>query len=199
MMTPLEAKKGKLEKIYEQFEIEVHEYKKNAICKPGCAFCCTEVGDVDITTLEGLIIRERVSHFPKSLKTRIRKKSNQNKAEKEKGNISSCPFLKGDNTCLIYDIRPFSCRQLYSIRECQEVGATIHRPVAERARATVREMQELDISGYSGHLSFILHLLGKPGFRKVYESGGFDPAKIIDFGKTHGIVINRYVCGLSMV
>ncbi len=199
MMTLPETKKEKLERIYGQFEIKAQEYKKNAVCKPGCAFCCMEVGDVDITTLEGLIIRERISCFPKSLKIWVRKKINKNRLEKEKGNVTPCPFLKGDNTCLIYDIRPFSCRQIYSIRECRELGATIHRPAAVWAKVAAREMQELDISGYSGHLSFILHLLGKSGFRKVYESGGFDPGKIIDFGKTYGIVINRYICGLPLV
>jgi hypothetical protein len=53
-------------------------------------------------------------------------------------------------------------------------------------------MQRLDRTGYSGHISFILHLLEKPGFRKLYLSGGFDPGKIAKFGKTHGLVINHF-------
>ncbi|MBW1717643.1 MAG: hypothetical protein JRJ77_17835 [Deltaproteobacteria bacterium] len=53
-------------------------------------------------------------------------------------------------------------------------------------------MQRLDDTGYSGHISFILYLLDKPGFRKLYLSGGFDPGKIARFGKSHGIVINRF-------
>jgi hypothetical protein len=53
-------------------------------------------------------------------------------------------------------------------------------------------MQELDDTGYSGHLSFILHLLEKASFRNQYVRGGFDPKKIMRFGKSHRIMINRY-------
>jgi hypothetical protein len=38
--------------------------------------------------------------------------------------------------------------------------------------------------------SFILHLLDKPEFRKLYMAGGFDPGQIMEFGKSHGIIIN---------
>ncbi len=56
-------------------------------------------------------------------------------------------------------------------------------------------MQQLDDTGYSGHISFVLYLLDRPEFRKIYLSGGFDPSKIMEFGKNHGMVINRNVCG----
>jgi hypothetical protein len=35
--------------------------------------------------------------------------------------------------------------------------------------------------------------MAKPDFRKLYQSGGFDPVKIMTFGKKYGIVINRMV------
>ncbi len=54
-------------------------------------------------------------------------------------------------------------------------------------------MQQLDDTGYSGHISFILHLLDRPSFRKLYLAGGFDPQKIMAFGRAHGIIINRFV------
>lgn len=185
------AKKNKLKEIYERFEIEAHEYRQHAICKAGCSYCCTDVGSVDIITLEGLIIRERINSLAKPLKTRIKKRLAQNKRDKEKRNIAKCPFLKENNTCLIYDIRPFSCRQLYSVQECRGRGPTVHRHAVELAKKTVKEMQQLDETGYSGHISFILYLLDKPEFRKSYLARGFDPGKIMAFGKTHGIVINR--------
>jgi hypothetical protein len=56
----------------------------------------------------------------------------------------------------------------------------------------VKEIQRLDNTGYSGHISFILHLLGMAEFRKAYLSGAFNPALIADFGKSHGIIINRF-------
>lgn len=185
------AKQNKLKEIYERFEIEAHEYKKHAICKAGCSYCCTDVGSVDIITLEGLIIQERINSLAKPLKDKIKKKLEQNKRKKEKRNIARCPFLKRNNTCLIYDIRPFSCRQLYSVQKCKGRGPTVHRQSVELAKKTVRKIQRLDETGYSGHISFILYLLDNAEFRKLYMEGGFNPGKIMAFGKTHGIVINR--------
>ncbi len=187
----LEEKKKRLKEIYARFEIDAYEFKKDAICKIGCTYCCTDVGNVDIITLEGVIIQERVNGLPQPVKGQVKRKIAQNKREKEKEKITRCPFLKEDNTCLIYDIRPFSCRQLYSIRECRNRGPTVHRQATELAKEAVKEMQQIDDTGYSGHMSFILYLLDRPGFRKSYLSGGFDPGKIAKFGKTHGLVINR--------
>ena len=58
---------------------------------------------------------------------------------------------------------------------------------------TVKELQHLDATGYSGHLSYILHLMSTPDFKELYQTGGFDPAKIMSFGKKYGIIINRKV------
>ncbi|MFC1859795.1 YkgJ family cysteine cluster protein [Thermodesulfobacteriota bacterium] len=188
----LKAKEKKLKEIYERFEKSASEYKKDAICKIGCGYCCT-AGSIDITTLEGLVIRAQIKGFSKPLKSRIKKKLAQNKHEKESQKIAQCPFLKEDQTCLIYEVRPFSCRQLYSVRECRDRGPTIHRRASELAKTFIQKLQRLDETGYSGHISFILYLLERPEFRKLYQSGGFDPVKIMDFGKGHGIVINRIV------
>jgi len=186
------AMKERRQESYERFETDAHKFKHAAICKIGCTYCCTDVGNVDTTTLEGVIILKRVNSLPQPLKGQIKKKIAQNRLKKEKEKIARCPFLKEDDTCLIYDIRPFSCRQLYSIRECRGRGPTVHRQATELAKKTVREMQRLDDTGYSGHISFILYLLDKSGFRRLYLSGGFDPGKIARFGKSHGIVINRF-------
>jgi Fe-S-cluster containining protein len=188
----LEEKKKRLKEIYARFEIDAYEFKKDAICKIGCTYCCTDVGNVDIITLEGVIIQERVNGLPQPVKGQVKRKIAQNKREKEKEKIARCPFLNEDHTCLIYDIRPFSCRQLYSIRECRGRGPTVHRQATELAREAVKEIQRLDDTGYSGHISFVLHLLNMPGFGKLYLSGGFDPGKIAKFGKTHRLVINRF-------
>jgi Fe-S-cluster containining protein len=188
----LEQNKGRLKEIYERFEADALEFKKDAICKIGCTYCCTDVGNVDIVTLEGVIIRERVNSLSQPLKREVKKRIAENRLEKEKEKIARCPFLKEDDTCLIYDIRPFSCRQLYSIKECRGRGPTVHRRATELSKEVVREIQRLDDTGYSGHISFILYLLDKSGFRKLYLSGGFDPGKIAKFGKTHRLVINRF-------
>lgn len=45
--------------IYDRFENETRELRRDAVCRPGCAFCRTEMGTVDLTTLEAVAIRER--------------------------------------------------------------------------------------------------------------------------------------------
>jgi len=146
-----EDKKRRLKEIYETFEREAEEYKESAICKPGCAYCCIHFGSVDITTLEGIIIRDRVNSFVKP---------------------------------------PFSCRQLYSLLKCDGRGPTVHRQAVELTEKTVQSLQRLDSTGYSGHISFIIHLLEKQEFRDFYLAGGLNPAQIMGFGKTHDIIIN---------
>lgn len=184
-------KRKKLRELYSQYEKDVAEFKKSAACVKGCANCCIDVGNIDITTLEGIIIYDRVATFEEPLKSRIKAGLAQNKMEREKGVLSRCAFLKADKTCLIYDIRPFSCRWLYSIKKCDGASPTIHRRALNLAKQTVKKIQQLDSSGYSGHMSYILFLLDKEEFRKLYLLGKSKPQKIAYFGQSHGIIINR--------
>jgi len=194
MILKILDKKEKLTEIYSDFEKSVDEFKKFAACKIGCADCCIYVGNVDITTMEGIVIQNRLETFEKKLKAKIRKKLDKNKAERERGILAKCAFLKEeDNTCRIYDIRPFSCRRIYSIKQCNQSQPVVHRQVIELADYTISKLQQLDDTGYSGHMSFILYLLGKTGFRKAYLTGKFNPGEIMNFGKSHGIIINRFV------
>jgi Fe-S-cluster containining protein len=192
MKRSFEEKKEKLFEVYGRFEKEITPYLKQAFCKAGCSFCCTFMGNIDIVTLEGLIIMEHIGSQPEEFRTALNNKIAENKAEKEKDHKPPCPFLKENNTCLIYTVRPFSCRQLYSVRECGESGPMAHRHAVDSARSTVREIQKLDDSGYSGHISYILQLLEDTSFRKLYLSRGFAPEKIMKFGKSHGLIINRF-------
>jgi hypothetical protein len=192
-MMDIEEKKKQLRELYEQYERDVAEFKKAAACEAGCADCCIGVGDIDITTLEGVVIRERVATSDRPLQAEIKAGLAQNKAEREQGKLSRCAFLKGDKTCMIYDIRPFSCHQLYSVKRCNGAPPTIHRQAVNLARQTVDEIQRLDFGGYSGHISYILYLLAKEDFRRRYLHGKSDPQKIVNFGRSHGILINRFV------
>ena len=54
-----------LPEIYSDFKNFVGEFKKFAACKVGCADCCIYVGNVDITTLEGIVIQKRLDGFEK--------------------------------------------------------------------------------------------------------------------------------------
>lgn len=183
--------KSVLNAIYEDYERHVALFKAGAICKPGCAFCCTHFGSVDITTIEGRIIWEWVSQRRPDDRAALQRKIEKNRKAKEKGAVAPCPFLKPDHTCRIYPIRPFSCRQLYSVRPCEGRGPTVHRQSREAAKKAIVQLQKLDATGYSGHIAYILYLLDQKNFRNLYCMGGFDPDLIKDFGKKHGIVINR--------
>jgi Fe-S-cluster containining protein len=184
--------KKQLHTLYDGFENEVGQYRRDAVCGRGCSYCCTSMGNVDITTLEGWIIREHIRSLPVPMRSDLVRRITGNKQEKEKGGKPACPFQDDHGACLIYEFRPFCCRQLYSLRKCDQNGPLIHRAAVLAARKTVRRIQALDATGYSGHISYILFLLDNLNFRKVYMAGSFKPDKISKFGKAHGVIINRY-------
>lgn len=189
----LEEKRERLRDVYRRFEDDVAELKKAAACVPGCASCCIDVGNIDVTTLEGLIILEQLGRLERQIQEGVRRRLAGNKMEREQGKLSRCAFLRGDNTCMVYDFRPFSCRQLYSVSRCAGTPPTLHRYSVSRAREAVREIQQIDRHGYSGHISYILHLLEQQDFRRLYLRGKSNPGKIVAFGRSHGILINRVV------
>jgi len=190
MKTP-EQKIPELEAIYRDYDTAVAEFKKAAVCQPGCAFCCHHFGTVDMTTLEGLVIRKHLWSMDPGHRIRFQKRIERNRRAKEKNKTDTCPFLSEEQHCRIYEVRPFSCRQLYSLRGCDGNGPVVHRQAVALARQTVTRLQQLDDTGYSGHISFILELLKQKAFRRLYISGGFDPQRFAGFGKRHGIIINR--------
>jgi Fe-S-cluster containining protein len=191
MLMDFDAQKKELNVIYASYEREVALFKAGAICKPGCAFCCTHYGTLDVTTLEGRIIHTWIHQQHRDTRTTLHNKIIKNRKAKEKGNAPTCPFLRTDHTCRIYPIRPFSCRQLYSVRQCEGRGPTIHRQARNASQKAIVKLQQLDLTGYSGHLTYILYLLDQKNFRKIYCAGEYDPSALKVFGKKHGIIINR--------
>jgi len=181
-----------LNDIYSRFETKTLEYKKDAACEKGCGYCCKEAGRIDITTLEGLIIRKVMEGFERSRQKSLTKLFRQEIRKKEKKVMTACPFLMKNNACMIYEFRPFSCRRIYSTRVCsRENPPIVNRQVMEAANQSIKELQQLDINGYSGHLSFILYMLSTPAFLDTYIEGKFKPEEIMEFGKSHKIAINK--------
>jgi hypothetical protein len=185
-------KRKELARIYERFERDVRAFKREAVCRLGCTFCCTDVGNVDVNTIEAVVIRERMDTFPEARRRALEKRLARNRKERGRQSSARCAFLDDTGRCLIYEVRPFSCRQLYSLSKCDGQGPTVHRQAVSLAGEAVREIQRLDDTGYSGHLSFILCLLDDARFRRTYLRGEFDPSQIMEFGKSHGIIINRF-------
>jgi len=181
-----------LNDIYKAFESKAGDYKKNAACEKGCGFCCKEAGSIDITTLEGLAIRKAMTELPKSRQKKLTRLFQQEIKKRENKVIAPCPFLMKNNACMIYEVRPFSCRRIYSTHRCTPKNPpVVNRRVMELAEQSIKELQQLDINGYSGHLSFILYMLSSPAFLSIYENGDFKPEEVMAFGKTHKIVINK--------
>ncbi len=184
-------KLDKIKDIYKRFETEAAAYKENAACRKGCAYCCTDAGSIDITTLEGLVILEKIRSLLRPQQVKVNKALAGDLKKREKGQHSVCPFLMKNKACMIYEIRPFSCRRIYSVHVCnQDNPPKLSRKVMKMAENTIRELQTLDDTGYSGHISYIMHMLKAPKFLSNYLAGEHKPGDVMAFGKTHNIVIN---------
>ena len=184
----------KIAEIYDRFEADTAAYRRAAACAKGCAFCCSDAGAIDITTLEGLVIREQISRMPRARQASIKKALARDMKKRRAGSTSPCPFLTKTKTCMIYAARPFACRRIYSLHVCaKDKPALIHRQVMDLAKNSIGALQRLDENGYSGHISYILHMLDAPKFRNTYLAGDFKPEEIMVFGQRHAIVINKMV------
>lgn len=181
-----------LEKIYSSFTKKAREYKDSQACQKGCAFCCSEAGSIDITTLEGLQIKKALNALAKKQQKSLTKTLHQEMRKRERKKIVPCPFLMKNKACIIYHVRPFSCRRIYSNHICtSQKPPKVNRHVMDIAKKSILALQQLDDTGYSGHISFVLHMLDTPAFLETYLNGDFKPQQIMVFGKSHKIIINK--------
>lgn len=190
----MDSKIAQLQKIYDKFEKEAEPYKAHAACKKGCAFCCTDAGSIHMTTLEGLAIAKALAGLAKPRRTAAKRALNKDMKRREKGLSSPCAFLMKNKACMIYPARPFVCRRVYSLETChRELPPIMSRHVMEMGERTIKALQQLDDTGYSGHMSYILHMLEASRFIETYLAGEFKPEEVTEFGKSHQILINRMV------
>ncbi len=183
-----------LQPIYDDFDAGAARYKTEAACTKGCAYCCTDAGSIHITTLEGLVIRDCIASLPRARQVSVNKALAADRKRRERGQPSACPLLMKNSACMIYDRRPFACRRIYSLTTCSSHQHPIlAKPVMVLGDRSIRALQQLDINGYSGHLSYILYMLESPAFLKTYLAGNYRPEEIMQFGESHGIAINRSV------
>ena len=194
--TTTEALQRRLDGVYRRFEAAAAPFMAGAVCRIGCAACCIDVGRVDATTMEAVVIHRHLRTLPRARRKEVEKALGRDRRRRRPGPaFARCPFLQKNDTCMIYALRPFACRQLYSLRPCAGQGPTVHRRTVDLARAAVAELQRLDANGYSGHLSFVLELLDDDAFRRFYLAGGCDPGRLMAFARPRGLVINRMVAG----
>lgn len=190
----MKDKKDRLKAIYNDFETAAAAYKTEAACGQGCAFCCTDAGSIHITSLEGLVIRDRIAALSRPRQKAVKKALAIDMKRREQKKPSACPFLMKNRACMVYNVRPFACRRIYSLKVCsRDQHPVLSRQMMAIGDKTIRTLQQLDHSGYSGHLSYILYMLDTPEFLSTYLAGEYRPAAVRTFGKSHGIVINRVV------
>jgi hypothetical protein len=188
----MNGKISQLAGIYSAYEDDTRELTAVKACAKGCSFCCRAAGSIDITTLEGLALREAMQRLPKAQQKILTQSFRSEIRKREAGKTVPCPFLMKNKACMVYDSRPFACRRIYSHHVCTaDSPPMVSRQVMERADGAIRELQKLDDTGYSGHMSYILYMLSVPAFMSTYMAGDFNPGEIMEFGKAHRIVINR--------
>ncbi len=109
-----------LGKAMEEFTTSVFELPKEAACKAGCAYCCHLRVGVSIPELLVVFDELQVQTAPEGLayfKSRIVEtvsKGNTLTEDFWHTTGTPCPFLNHQGQCLIYAIRPFSCRAYHS-------------------------------------------------------------------------------------
>lgn len=101
---------------------ELHDHFNNVLaCRSGCSFCCYL--NVELCPQEVFLIWEYMHHnFDsskiKGIKFQVYKNSENIKGVSTNKRLQiniKCPFLNEDNSCSIYEVRPFNCRNFHSI------------------------------------------------------------------------------------
>jgi hypothetical protein len=67
----------------------------------------------------------------------------------------------------------------------------VHRQAVMVGQKIEKELQNLDADGCSGHLSFILHLLEREGFRQGYLRDNWSTDEFGEIIERYGLVVHR--------
>ena len=157
---------------------------KDFFCHRGCASCCSL--NVAITSLEAELINNKIGT---SLKTKLNDYLSLERFQPKTttntiANLAiedidppdeyipeateKCPFLD-ENQCMIYDIRPLSCRVLLSTKNCGHTGAA---EMDERIMTINTVFQQyieiLDHDGLSGNMIDLLAHGSNPVFTSKF-------------------------------
>lgn len=112
-----------LEKAMEEFGLTVFDLPGEAACRSGCAHCCHLRVGVSIPELlvifHGIQVRATpgVQAYFKTRVAEILARGNTLTESFWHDSQTPCPFLDEAARCLIYGIRPFSCRAYHSTDE----------------------------------------------------------------------------------
>ncbi len=181
-------KKEQLKQIYALFDETMRHF--DVVCKEKCAACCT--CNVTLTLLEArylidslrrhgkdLIVKKLASNFskkrfiPKMTTNMFARFCMEGRALPDEENDPSwgvCPLLVEDS-CSIYDVRPFGCRALLSTVSCEKLGyARVSPLVLTIQNLFMQAIEHLDSNGSSGNLSDMLaFVLSDMGIKEALD------------------------------
>ena len=196
-----ESKLEILKKIYNFYDNYVKKFV--FICQPGCHACCTQ--NVLITSLEALYIilhlenqkiLENIKPIQKGLRPHYTtnelayyclKKKDVSEEEKTYPQLP-CSFLV-EGKCLIYSLRPFSCRSFFSQERCDLVGEAVVPPELLTVNLIIMQILEhLDDSGCYGNMNDVISFLKDKTNLETYLKGK-------KLSLTEGLLPNRPIPG----
>lgn len=146
-------------------------------CQKGCSSCCTQ--NVTMTALEGenilrFIIKENKAewfaqklfsnrkHLPPQFTTNDFAKACLDEKDvdmEEQSSAEACPFLD-KNLCMIYPVRPFSCRLFVSSSTCGKgKSAAVPNYYLEASTAVSQLIEHLGQKEYWGNMLDVLPAL----------------------------------------
>lgn len=163
-----------LDQLYQIYDQHINTL--GIACQKFCADCCT--CNVTLTTLEAHKIASGLDiDSKKQIIEKLNQRLRQNRfipkittnrladiclagddppEEAIDPAWGKCPLLT-DNACPIYDIRPFGCRNMVSIRHCADTGAAdLDEFTITVNHVFLQYIEHIDRNGFSGNLSDVL-------------------------------------------
>lgn len=190
MPTPtIDEKLAALGRIYDLYEGVASEYE--FACGRKCATCCTR--NVVLTSLEGYRMAEMLGRGERARFMEVLRSATETGGFRPKITFNEmadrcmrgedlppetvdmsaggCPLLDSDE-CPFYDLRPFACRCMVSIRRC-DIGDAAEMPPFLLTVNTVlmQYIEHVDADGFSGNLTDVMTFMASAENRRHYAEG----------------------------
>ncbi|MDE1712699.1 YkgJ family cysteine cluster protein (plasmid) [Chromobacterium amazonense] len=124
----------KLRKIYDQTDKVTETVSPFMVCQKGCSHCCKI--DVTISSVEAEYIHKNTGFTPNN---------GSSLSKGHSANKTPCTFLAEDETCSIYEFRPFACRTFFAYDNpeyCAEPGK-FHITYSSRSNGMLDQLKNM--------------------------------------------------------
>lgn len=184
-------------------------------CKLECKLCCTAA--VLATTIEADLIIDFLEKIGDSsimaraitapdrdfvrpclsintLAAHCLRKEQSNEEDHVKTNSGKC-FFRGDDGCLIYPVRPFSCRCMWSERLCLDGSQAVMDPLLVTISGVCQQLiEDVDQGGLYGNLKDLIIFLNEQTHRTAYLNGHIlkHPPELVPTVSNPGLIVPPY-------